>query len=184
MKTIPFTLFVCAAVVLPSMAQPTAPAIQMRDVASQREMLVARRSALQLDPMKHLVAATGEDPAKANQPSDILADSDIISFRGMATLVPKRAILQIPTAYAGHLKMEPGAKFVSWLDFYAANRGWITTVEVSRTQAEGNAPIAEETQKFLSTSRNLVVATYKSGPISILPLKEPTTETAIQPATP
>lgn len=181
---LPYTVFVCAAVVLPAMAQPAAPARQMRDVASHQEMLIERRKALQIDPMKHLAVATGEDPSKANQPSDILAESDIISFRGMATLVPKRAILQIPQAHAGYLKMEPGSKFVSWLEFYAANRGWITTVEVSREQAEGNAPIAEETQKFLSTVRNLVVATYKGGPISVLPLKEPVAETAMQPSTP
>ena len=184
MKTIPCTLFVCAAVVLPAMSQPAAPAIQMRDVASHQEVLAARRLALQTDPMQHLATVTGEDPSKANQPTDILAESDIISFRGMATLVPKRAILQTPQAYAGYLKMEAGAKFVSWLEFYAANRGWITTVEVSRAQAEGNEPVAEETQKFLSTNRNLVVATYKGGPISVLPLKEPAPETAMQTPTP
>jgi len=184
MKTIPCTLFVCAAVVLPAMAQPAAPARQMRDAPSHVEMLQARRQALQIDPMKHLEPAPGEDPSKANQSSDILADSDIISFRGLATLVPKRAILQTPQSYAGLVKMEPGARFVSWREFYAVNRGWITTVEVSREQAEGNAPFAEETQKFLGTNRNLVVATFKGGPISVLPLKEPAPETAMQTPTP
>jgi uncharacterized protein YfbU (UPF0304 family) len=184
MKVIPYTLFVCAAVVLPAIAQPAAPAMQMRDAPSHQQLLLERRKALQIDPMKHLQAATGEDPSKAYQPTDILAESDIISFRGIATLVPKRAILQTPQTYAGYLKMEPGAKFVSWLEFYAANRGWITTVEVSREQAEGNVPMTEETQKFLSKSRNLVVATYKGGPISVLPLKVPAPETAMQTPTP
>ncbi len=184
MKTIPCTLFVCAAALLSAKAQPAVAAMQMRDVASQEELLLERRKALQIDPMKHLATATGEDPSKANQPTDILAESDIISFRGLATLVPKRAILQIPQAYAGNLKMEPGSKFVSWLEFYAANRGWITTVDVSREQAEGKVPIAEDTQKLLSKSRNLVVATYKAGPISVLPLKEPAPETAMKPSTP
>ena len=123
--------------------------------------------------MKHLVPATGEDPSNANRPKDILAESDIISYRGLATLVPKRAILMTPKTYSGLIKFESGAKFVSWIDFYTANRGWISTVEVSRTQAEGNAPIAEETRKSIGTSRNLVVATFKGGPISVLPLKEP-----------
>lgn len=184
MKTTHYTLFACAVMVLPAKAQPTAPTLQMRDAASHEELLLERRAAIQLDPMKHLAVATGEDPSKANQPTDILAESDIISFRGMATLVPKRAILQMPQAYSGYLKMEPGSRFVSWLEFYAANRGWITTVEVNREQAEGNEPFAEETQKFLSKSRNLVVATFKSGPISVLPLKEPAPETAMQPSTP
>jgi hypothetical protein len=184
MRTIPYALLICAVVVLPAKAQPAAPTLQMRDAATHEELLIERRKAIQLDPMKHLAVATGEDPSKANPPTDILAESDIISFRGLATLVPKRAILQTPQAYAGYLQMEPGSRFVSWLEFYAANRGWITTVEVNRDQAEGNEPFAEETQKFLSKSRNLVVATFKSGPISVLPLKEPAPETVMQPSTP
>lgn len=184
MKAFPYALFACAATVLPGMAQPPVPARQMRDVASQQDVLLERRKALKSDPMKHLAVATGEDPSKANRTTDILADSDIISFRGMATLVPKRAILQTPQTYAGYVRMQPGAKFVSWSEFYAANRGWITIVEVRREQAEGNEPVAEETQKFLSTNRNLVVATFKGGPISVLPLKKPVSETATQPSTP
>jgi hypothetical protein len=143
------------------------------DTPTYEEAALARRKALRTEPVKHLVPATGEDPSNANRPKDILAESDIISYRGLATLVPKRAILMTPKTYSGLLRFEPGAKFVSWIDFYAANRGWITTVEVSRIQAEGNAPIAEETQKSIGTSRNLVVATFKGGPISVLPLKEP-----------
>ena len=45
---------------------------------------------------------------------------------------------------ADRLKFQPGAKLMSWADFYAQNRGWITTVEVTRVQAEGNKPLAEE----------------------------------------
>lgn len=149
-----------------------APAV-MRDAATHQQLSVALRKADQSDPMKNLPAAKGEDPSMVNRPKDILSDSDIISFRGLATLVPKRAILQIPKNHAELIKMEPGAKIVGWTEFYTANRGWITTVEVSRIQAEGNEPIAEETRKFMGTCRNLIVATYKGGPISVLPLKEP-----------
>jgi len=46
-------------------------------------------------------------------------------------------------------------------------------VEVSRTQAEGNVPLPDDTQKHLNECGNLVVATYMGGPISMLPLKEP-----------
>lgn len=156
----------------------------MRDAATHVQLSAALRRADQMDPMKSLPAAKGEDPSVANRPKDILAESDIISFRGLATLVPKRAILQVPKSYAALLKMGPGSRIVSWADFYAANRSWITTVEVSRVQAEGNQPMAEETLKFLGTCRNLVVATFKGGPISVLPLKEPAPETAIQTSKP
>jgi hypothetical protein len=149
----------------------------MRDAATHEQLSLALRKADQVDPMKSLPTTKGEDPSLSNRPKDILSDSDIISFRGTATLVPKRAIIQIPKNHADLIKMEPGAKIVSWSEFFAANRGWITTIEVSRVQAEGNQPLAEETLKFMGTCRNLIVATYQGGPISVLPLKEPAAET-------
>ena len=45
-------------------------------------------------------------------------------------------------------------------------------MEVDRPIAEGNKAIAGETQERIGKSRNLVVATYLGGPISVLPLKE------------
>jgi hypothetical protein len=167
------TLFQGIIMVLTAAAAAETKAPAMRDAATHEQLALALRKADQMDPMKNLPAAKGEDPSVANRPKDLLSQSDIISFRGLATLVPKRAILQIPKSCEERIKLEPGAKIVSWADFYAANRGWISTVEVSRVQAEGNKPLAEDSQKLLSTSRNLVVATYQGGPISVLPLKVP-----------
>lgn len=154
-----------------SFAQPETKPV-MRDVATHEQLVAQLRKAEQNDPMKKLQPTQGEDPSVVNRSKDLLADSDIISFRGVATLVPKRAVLQIPQSCTERMKLEPGARIISWADFYAANRGWITTVEVSRPQAEGNLPIGEDSKKMMSTCRNLVVATYQGGPISVLPPKE------------
>jgi hypothetical protein len=150
---------------------------EMRDATTHEQLVLALRKADQSDPMKNLKPAKGEDPSVVNQPPSLLSSSDIISFSGLATLVPKHAILQVPASCSGRLKIEPGAKIVSWADFYAANRGWITTVEIGIVQAEGNQPLAEETKKMMSKCRNLMVATYQGGPISLLPPK-----TAAKPA--
>jgi len=147
----------------------------MRDVTTHEQLVSKLRQAQQIDPMKYMPAVTGGDPSKVYQPKDILSESDIIAFQRVATLVPKRAILLIPKNYQDRIAMQPGAKIVGWADFYAANRGWITTVEVSRTQAEGNLALPDDTQKHLSECGNLVVATYMGGPISMLPHKEPKT---------
>jgi hypothetical protein len=155
-----------------------------RDAVTHEQLAQALRKAEQRDPMRKLKPSEGADPSKVNQPQNLLEQSDIISFGGVATLVPKRAILSSPSGVQDRLKLEPGARIVGWADFYAANRGWITTVEVSRVQAEGNKPIAEETQDRISKSRNLVVATYLGGPISVLPLKEPEDESQTEKATP
>lgn len=125
------------------------------------------------DPMKNFVPSEGEDPSVKNRPKDLISSSDVISFNGVTTLVPKRAIIQIPKQYADRINNHtPGNKVVGWVDFYTLNRGWVTTVEVSRAQAEGREPLAEDLSENLSESRNLIVATYSTGPISMLPLKE------------
>lgn len=149
----------------------------MRDAATHDDLSRRLHKVEEEDPMKKLPVSTLEDPVK-NAPKDLLSQSDIISFGGIATLVPKRAILQIPANYANRIKFAEGSQICGWADFYAANRGWITTVEISRLQAEGNEPMPEETSKQLTKSGNLVVAVYKGGPISMLPLKVPVEKTA------
>jgi hypothetical protein len=155
------------------------PATKMvfRDAATHDQLSRRLPKLEQDDPMKSLPPSALEDPAK-NMPKDLLSQSDIISFGGLATLVPKRAILQIPANYAARLKFVEGSQIRGWSDFYALNRGWITTVEITRQQAEGNQPMPEETSKQLTKSGNLVVAVYKGGPISMLPLKAPVEKAA------
>ena len=151
--------------------QPPKPVV--RKAVTNEQLSQALRKAAQNDPMDKLQQSKGADSSKENQPKNLLEQSDIICFGGVATLVPKRAILSAPVKLKERLTLQPGARIVGWADFYAANRGWITTVEVSRIQAEGNQPIAEKTQESIAKSTNLVVATYSGGPISVLPLKEP-----------
>ena len=145
----------------------------MRDASTHEQLALAYRKAAQQNPMRNMRPAKGTDPSVVNQPKDILSESDIICFNGTATLVPKRAILNLPAAMQGRLKFLPGSKLMSWTDFHAHNRGWISTVEVSRLQAEGNEAFKEEVSTSIGKSSNLVVATYKGGPISVLPLKVP-----------
>jgi hypothetical protein len=146
---------------------------EMRDASTHEQLAMTYRKASQEDPMRNMQPAKGVDPSTVNQPKDILSESDIICFNGTATLVPKRAILNLPASMQGRLKFLPGSKLMTWTDFYTLNRGWISTVEVSRVQAEGNEALNEEISTRIGKSSNLVVATYKGGPISVLPLKVP-----------
>ena len=148
-----------------------------RDAATHEQLSLALRKAQQLDPMKKLASSEGADPTKVNQPTNLLEQSDIICFGGIATLVPKRAIIATPAKHKDRLGIQPGARIVGWTEFYTLNRGWIHTVEVTREQAEGRVPFAEATQETIGKSTNLVVATFKGGPISVLPVREPEPET-------
>lgn len=169
MKLFPWFLAILAGLAPLAWSQPS----EMRDASTHEQLALTYRKAAQADPMRNMPPAKGVDPSTANQPKDILGESDIICFNGTATLVPKRAILNLPAAMQGRLKFLPGSKLMSWMDFYTINRGWITTVEVSRVQAEGNEALKEEISTRIGKSSNLVVATYKGGPISVLPLKVP-----------
>lgn len=150
-----------------------ASAAPMRDATTHEQLAARQRGVQQADPMLALEPATGPDPAKADRVPDLISQSDIVCFGGRATLVPKRAILHVPANLAERLKFLPSAKIQHWAEFYAENRGWITTVEVSRVQAEGNQPMDEAISKRVADSPSLVVATYQGGPISVLPLKAP-----------
>jgi hypothetical protein len=166
--------FFAIALVMAAVAQSAHCQIQvnapMRDASTHADLARAYVKVSQNDPMRNLPVIKGEDPS-LKLPEDLIATSDFISFGGMTTLVPKRAILNLPKSLESRIAYIPGSKICSWADFYALNRGWITTVEVSRIQAEGNKTIDAKITERVNTSANLVVATMQGGPISVLPLK-------------
>lgn len=156
-----------------------APKVAIRDVLNHGDIVeLARKSAVQaqqnLKEANTPVAQepTGEDPAK-NAPVDILKRSELLCYGGLATLVPKGALAHVPKTLAGRIGMQDGAKFVTWPDFFAANRGWITTLEISRKQAEGREPLTEATLKSFAKETRLVVATYAECPITLNVYKAP-----------
>ncbi|RYD64703.1 MAG: hypothetical protein EOP83_09115 [Verrucomicrobiaceae bacterium] len=154
-----------------SLAVESEPA--MRDAATHDQLSHQLRVANNQNPLVKFTPAEGPDPSTAGQTGDLIGGSDFLSFGGRATIVPKHAILNIPAGLADRIKLQPGSNVQTWAEFYASNRGWITTVEVSRVQAEGNQALAEELTKRIGKSSSVVVATYQGGPISVLPLKVP-----------
>lgn len=138
-----------------------------RDAATHESLSAQLRQADENDPMKVLANSDGADPFAANQPQNILESSDLISFQGLTTLVPKRAIMQLPEKYRDRVNNPPkGNKVVGWLEFYASNRGWITTIEITRSQAGGDENLQEEVFENLEKTKNMVVSVLDSGPIS------------------
>lgn len=153
------------------LATVSAEPVAMRDVATHDQLSEKLRVATNQGPSSNMTPATGADPAKVNKPRDIVSSSDFLSFNGVATLVPKRAILHTPPQYANRIKFQPGSTIQTWADFYAVNRAWVTTVEVTRMQAKGAEPLPEDLVQRIQKSSSVVVATYKTGPISVLPPK-------------
>ncbi|MEK7950138.1 hypothetical protein [Luteolibacter soli] len=165
--------FLAIALAVPATSLAVEPVV-MRDAATHDQLVEKLKVATNQNPLVKFTPAEGPDPSVAAQQSgDLMETSDFLSFGGRATLVPKHAILNIPPLLANRIKLERGSAVQTWAEFYASNRGWITTVEVSRVQAEGNQALGEELSKRMEKSSTVVVATYQGGPISVLPLKVP-----------
>lgn len=159
---------------------------RIRDSNVQQKLEKARMQVLQSRPQSKPEPAKGSDapPVQPQAVPDLVANSDILCYNGTATLVPKRAILHQPPGVTSRVNQyQPGSKLLSWLDFYSQNRGWITTVEVNRGQAQGKEALDEKTVERFRKGTSLVVATYQGGPVSVHPPPEPAAGTAGQTAT-
>jgi len=141
---------------------------QMRDAATHEQLAGVLKQQQANDPLRELPRQEGKDPSKENVPQDLISRSDVLCFNGMATLVPKKSILALPALFADRVGMVPGAKLVGWAEFHAANRGWVTTQEITLAQARGEQPLEEALNERLSKSTNVVVSTLQGGPISKL----------------
>lgn len=165
--------------ILIPLAAGAAPAI--RDAATHDQLVKKYAAAQQNDPMARLVPTQGPDPAATVQVKDLVSQSDIISFNGLATMVPKGAILHMPQSVADRVNhYQNGSKLLFWPSFYEKNHGWITTKEVTRRQAEGKDPLDPEFTQRIGKTGNLVIATFAGGPISMLP-PQPKEEVALNP---
>lgn len=144
-----------------------------RDAATHEAL--AKRGRGKANPISELRSVRPPEDAmnsKAFKPESIIARSEVLHRGQVATLIPKRAVLHLPAGLRGAVGMPEGVQLVSWADFYRANRNWIRTLEVTRAQAEGETPLSEEAVESFKESRDLIVATYQTGPISVMPLKE------------
>ncbi len=157
---------------LPLLAVPLF-AVEMRDIASHEQLSQRLRASEQRDPMKNLAPAEGEDPSKAARPADLLATSEVLCFNGVATLVPKGAVLAVPANLKARTGFQAGARIVPWQQFYVNNRNWLSTAEVSFEQAAGRKELPEGLRNQLEESRTIIVATMRQGPISVNPFEPP-----------
>ena len=168
----------------PAHANEPAPKPRFRDSATHETLSRVLQAENNRDPLSKITPSDTQDPSKHAQPTDILERSDIISFNGLTTLVPKRAILALPESMTSRVgNHPPGHRLVHWREFLAANRGWISTIEVTRAQAEGRTKLADESQERISNASHMIVATLLGGPISVLPETPQPPSTKTQPET-
>ncbi len=140
----------------------------MRDAATHQDLVARKRATAEPGLPLGMTPCKGPDPSKANQPGDLIGRSDLVCHGGVATLVPKRALLSVPERFRQRLRMVEGTRVVTWEEFFARNRDWITTVEVTPEEAGGRAMLPEKTTRQIADCDTVVVATFLGGPISVL----------------
>jgi hypothetical protein len=179
------TTILAFAVAFPIIASAQQPAgrIKMRDAATHESIVEAGRKAAEANKDKPTIFTppTPEQLAEKPKRKNLLDSAEIVCGNGVATLVPKRALIHMPKALAGHVGMQDGAKFVSFADFMAVNRAWVISIPVTRKQAEGREPLAEAIVKSFDKETRMVVATLQEAPVTVLPMKETETPTAATP---
>lgn len=164
----------CAAAQLPAGAQEARPKPVFRNAATHESIVEANRKAAEENKDQPELFKPVDPAQQAEQKPEkrsLLASSEIFCHGGKATLVPKGAVIHLPKNLSDRLVMGEGAKFVTFTDFMAENRSWITTSPVTRRQAEGKEPLPESLLKSFAKETRIVVATLQEGPISVLPPK-------------
>ncbi len=122
--------------------------------------------------MARLQTASGSD-ATVSRPTDqsIVKQSMILHDGKNWTLVPKGAVIFVPTVLKDRVDVKPLGNLLAFNDFLTANRAWITTNEVSFNQAAGTEPLSAERTAFWAKQDKVVIAVHQSGPISVNPSK-------------
>lgn len=144
--------------------------IVIRDAPTNKDMILQLRKAQAASSMRPVTeTVASQDASKMGKPDDLLQRSIILSFHGAAALVPKGAIIVYSEKYKDRLKWSPGDRLGEFSAFVAANRGWLSTYEVSFVQAQGKVPLDENAKVQMNKSGNVVVATFRGNPIEILP---------------
>jgi hypothetical protein len=105
-------------------------------------------------------ASAGVDPV-TTKPSSVLHDGK------NWTIVPTGAVIFIPDAMKSKVDVKPVGKLLSFDEFLAINKNWITTSKVSFDQAAGNEDLPMERVSFWAKQDKIVIAVHQGGPASV-----------------
>lgn len=109
--------------------------------------------------------------------------SQFLRFGETGTILPKGSVISCPDSLAAHLVDGPSRTMLSWPDFLAANRNWLTTQEVSLAHVKGEMPFSESDRASFKAGGKMVVATLRNNPVTVL-VKPPVPAPAPEPAPP
>lgn len=132
----------------------------------------------QADPMIRLPKpAAGETKVERPASQSIIAQSTVLHDGSRWTIVPNGAVVFVPARMKSRVNAAPSGELLAWADFLTANRGWISTCEVTFEQASGKDALPPERTGFWAKQDKIVVAVHQRGPISFRAAANDTTNT-------
>jgi len=99
---------------------------------------------------------------------DLQDTSTFLESNGLFTIIPKGAVIYVPEKLAAMVVETPSveSKFQAWQEFLVANRGRISTFEITFDQASGKTPVDADKLELARKADTLIVAVCRGGAIS------------------
>lgn len=119
-----------------------------------------------IDRVKNQSAVAVATPEEQRPRWDLAQHSEFITFSGDTTLLPKKAVLQVPDKYREFITPSAKGKVVSWPEFAAKYPAFILSVEVTLDQASGKTALDPKVLENAAKSGRIAVAVLNGQPIS------------------
>lgn len=104
--------------------------------------------------------------------SGLYANSEVLISGGYHTVVPKGAVLAIPTNLKSKVSTKPSGDFLLWPKFLLKNHSWLLKKEITYAQASGENPINKTQMNMLTKSGKVVIAVMRNNPTSVAMTKD------------
>lgn len=121
----------------------------------------------QKDPMIRLVKPAEDIDIRRPAASSPILDSTILHDGTHWTMVPKGAVVHLPSAHQKNIDSKPVGTLLSWQEFLERNKSWVEAADVTFEQAAGVEEIPTATAAKWAENGKVVVASHQLGPISV-----------------
>ncbi len=137
------------------------------DVIAEETLRVLAQQAHQQAKATEAKTTPVSGPPPSTQ-SSLLTSSILISDGENFTIVPIGSVLHLPANLRHRIIPQPRGDVLLWPDFLQKNSTWIAGKEVTLPMSQGDSRAAASVLRELSNETRLVVAVYRSCPITIL----------------
>lgn len=146
--------------------KPGTPPTVAREVTSEKALREKMRASKRMSDYKGAFEPTAE--VKPDLTPSLYKRSIILFDGDVHTVVPIGAVLRLPPTYRSRVIDKPKGDFLFWPAFLEKNKNWVGGWEVPLAMAKGDATLAQNVMKQTAQDTRVLVAVYKSCPITVL----------------